>query len=127
MSITTEGPHKLYTRVVDNAGNESDWREDTIGIDKTVPTLSVDCGQASWRNTLATYAAPIAETPIGEVTTEHILEDLQPIWLAKPETASRVRGRIERVLDAAKASGETTEAATELLPSSNPTAHPSAN
>jgi hypothetical protein len=56
VSITTEGRHKLYTRVVDNAGNESDWREDTIGIDKTVPTLSVDCGQASWRNTPATCA-----------------------------------------------------------------------
>ena len=44
-SITTEGPHKLYTRVVDTAGNESAWREDTIGIDKTVPALTVDCGE----------------------------------------------------------------------------------
>ena len=44
VSITTEGPHTLYTRVVDTAGNVSDWREDTIGIDKTIPTLTVDCG-----------------------------------------------------------------------------------
>ena len=58
-----------------------------------------------WRNTLTTYAAPIADTPIAEVTTEQILGVLQPIWLTKPETASRVRGRIERVLDAAKAIG----------------------
>ena len=56
-----------------------------------------------WRNTLTTYAAPIADVPIDEVTTEQILGVLQPIWLTKPETASRVRGRIERVLDAAKA------------------------
>ena len=54
VSITTEGPHKLYTRVVDTAGNESAWREDTIGIDKTVPALTVDCGQVTWRNTPAT-------------------------------------------------------------------------
>jgi integrase len=39
------------------------------------------------------------------VTTEQILGLLQPIWLTKPETASRVRGRIERVLDAAKVKG----------------------
>ena len=58
-----------------------------------------------WRNTLTTYAAPIADTVIAEVTTEQILGVLQPIWLTKPETASRVRGRIERVLDAAKAIG----------------------
>ena len=58
-----------------------------------------------WRNTLTTYAAPIADVAIDEVTTEQILGVLQPIWLSKPETASRVRGRIERVLDAAKARG----------------------
>ena len=54
VSITTEGPHKLETRVVDIAGNASDWRADTVGIDKIVPTLAVDCGAATWRNTPAT-------------------------------------------------------------------------
>lgn len=58
-----------------------------------------------WRNTLGTYAKPIANRPISQVTTEDILAILQPIWLSKAETASRVRGRIERVLDAAKAKG----------------------
>lgn len=58
-----------------------------------------------WRNTLKTYAAPVFAVPIAEVTTEQILGVLQPIWLSKPETASRVRGRIERVLDAAKVKG----------------------
>lgn len=56
-----------------------------------------------WRNTLTTYAKPLFDLPITAVTTEHILAVLQPIWLAKPETASRLRGRIERILDAAKA------------------------
>jgi len=58
-----------------------------------------------WRNTLNTYAKPIFEVPINEVTTEQILGILQPIWLSKAETASRLRGRIERILDAAKAKG----------------------
>ena len=58
-----------------------------------------------WRNTLETYAKPLADVPIAEVTTDNVLAVLEPIWLSKPETASRVRGRIERVLDAAKVKG----------------------
>lgn len=58
-----------------------------------------------WRNTLKTYAEPLWAVPIDGVTTEQILGVLQPIWLTKSETASRLRGRIERVLDAAKAKG----------------------
>ena len=49
VSITAAGSHKLETRVVDVAGNASDWRIDTIGIDKTNPTLSVNCGGDAWR------------------------------------------------------------------------------
>lgn len=58
-----------------------------------------------WRNTLKTYAKPLWDVPIDGVTTEQILAVLQPIWLTKAETASRLRGRIERVLDAAKVKG----------------------
>ena len=58
-----------------------------------------------WRNTLDTYAKPLADLPIAAVTTDDILAVLTPIWLTKAETASRVRGRIERVLDAAKVRG----------------------
>ncbi|MET3717432.1 integrase arm-type DNA-binding domain-containing protein [Pseudomonas sp. PvP001] len=57
-----------------------------------------------WLNTLTTYAFPvIGGTPTEEVTTEQILRILTPIWHTKPETASRVRNRMEMVLDAAKA------------------------
>lgn len=56
-----------------------------------------------WRNTLQTYAASMWDVPIADVQTDQVLECLRPIWLSKPETASRVRGRIERVLDAARA------------------------
>ncbi|MEP3421622.1 MAG: integrase arm-type DNA-binding domain-containing protein [Erythrobacter sp.] len=59
-----------------------------------------------WRSTLKTYAYPhFGDLPVSEVGTEHVLAALKPIWREKPETASRVRGRIERVLDAAKVEG----------------------
>jgi integrase len=58
-----------------------------------------------WRNTLTEYAAPVWGKRIDEVDTAAVLACLTPIWQAKPETASRVRGRIERVLNAAKAEG----------------------
>jgi len=57
-----------------------------------------------WRNTLDTYAHPyFGDLPVGDVSTEHVLAALEPIWRAKPETATRVRGRIESVLDYATA------------------------
>jgi integrase len=59
-----------------------------------------------WRNTLATYAYPIlGPVPVQQVDTALVLEVLEPIWPDKPETASRVRGRIETVLDWASARG----------------------
>lgn len=58
-----------------------------------------------WRSTLTGHAKALSDVPINEVTTEQVLAVLQPIWLSKHETASRLRGRIERVLDAAKVKG----------------------
>lgn len=58
-----------------------------------------------WRNTLETYAAAIWKTDVAAIETRHVLEVLQPIWGKKRETARRVRGRLERILDAAKAQG----------------------
>lgn len=59
-----------------------------------------------WANTLETYAEPfIGNLPPDDITTDHVLSVLQPIWFDKPETASRVRNRMELVLDAAKARG----------------------
>jgi integrase len=52
-----------------------------------------------WSNTVATYAAPIiGKTPISLVETGDILQILSPIWTEKPETASRLRGRLESIL-----------------------------
>jgi integrase len=60
---------------------------------------------AQWRMMLEVYAAPLRDLPIDEVSTEAVLAALQPIWQTKHATASRLRGKIEAVLDAAKAKG----------------------
>jgi integrase len=60
---------------------------------------------AQWRTTLAGYASPIWSKPVAAVDTADVLRILSPLWSTKPETASRLRGRIEAVLDAAKAQG----------------------
>jgi hypothetical protein len=57
-----------------------------------------------WENTLKTYVSPIlGALPVQAIDTALITKVLQPIWSAKPETASRIRGRIETVLNWAKA------------------------
>ncbi len=61
---------------------------------------------AQWTATIAAYANPhFGELPVGAIETPHIMAALKPIWTQKPETASRVRGRIESVLDWATVSG----------------------
>jgi integrase len=55
-----------------------------------------------WANTLNTYAYPmIGDLHVGTITKQHVLEIIEPMWLEKAETASRVRTRIETVLDMA--------------------------
>ena len=59
-----------------------------------------------WTATIKTYAEPvIGALPVQAVDTGLVLKILEPIWAAKPETASRLRGRIENILDWAKARG----------------------
>ncbi len=60
--------------------------------------------RAQWATTLEAYAYPhMGDVPVAAVTVGHVMAALEPIWRAKPETASRVRGRIEAVLDYAAA------------------------
>jgi integrase len=74
----------------------------------------IDTMQSAWRNekhraqwcmTLSTYAKSLRSIAVDQITTEDVLRVLKPLWITKPETASRLRGRIEAVLDAAKAQG----------------------
>lgn len=72
--------------------NEGSWRNDKH--------------RQQWKNTLATYVYPvIGDLPVAEVVTCHVLQILEPIWKVKAETANRLRGRVETILDAAKARG----------------------
>ena len=61
--------------------------------------------RAQWKMTLTKYAAPLRSTSVDQVDTAAVLAVLKPLWQTKPETASRLRGRIEHVLDAARAKG----------------------
>ena len=62
--------------------------------------------QQQWENTLATYAVPeIGNLFVKDIELAHILNILRPLWTTKTETASRLRGRLENVLDWAKVHG----------------------
>lgn len=72
------------------AAHKSSWKSDK------------HAGQ--WEATLKTYAYPvIGNLPVQMIETAHVMKIIEPIWETKTETASRVRGRIEKVLDRAKA------------------------
>jgi hypothetical protein len=59
-----------------------------------------------WKNTLETYVYSVfGHLPPAQVDTSLVMKVLAPIWPTKPETASRIRGRIEVILDAAKTQG----------------------
>jgi integrase len=74
------------------AGHEAGWRNPKH--------------RQQWRNTIASYVAPvIGALPVSDVDTPAVLRVLEPIWHDKPETATRLRGRIELVLDYARVQG----------------------
>lgn len=82
---------------------------------REVSALYIEASEAGWNNakhraqwsaTLETYAFPhMGDLPVGEVQTAHVMAALGPIWRTKTETATRLRGRIESVLDYAKVLG----------------------
>jgi integrase len=74
-------------------------------IEAKAPEWRNEKHRAQWKMTLQTYAAPLRSRPVDHIGTADVLAVLKPLWLEKPETASRLRGRIEAVLDAAKAQG----------------------
>jgi integrase len=73
------------------AAKSSEWRNATH--------------RAQWLSTLTNDAAALRGRYVDDIETTDILEVLKPLWTKKPETAARLRGRIEAVLDAAKAQG----------------------
>lgn len=86
-AITFEGYARRYI-----GGKEAGWKNEKH--------------RQQWSNSLRDYAYPtIGHIAVSDVDTELVLKILRPIWSAKKETARRVRGRIEAILNAAKAEG----------------------
>jgi hypothetical protein len=61
--------------------------------------------RSQWRRSLTVEAAGLRSKPVDQITTEDILAVLKPFWGSMPVSANRLRGRIERVLNAARARG----------------------
>lgn len=71
------------------AAHKASWRNEKHG--------------QQWQNTLDKYAAPIMPLPVASIETTHVVGLLEPVWATRTETATRVRQRIEAVLDWATA------------------------
>lgn len=90
--------------------NPKDTRKPTNGatfgdcadrvIEALRPSWRNDKHIAQWEMTLRDYAKPLRRLPANKITTDDVLSVLKPLWNEKPETASRLRGRMERVYDA---------------------------
>ena len=108
---------KLSATVQDRAAKASQARESELEgkTFRMVANSYIAAQEAGWRNlkhrqqwenTLKTYAFPVmGDLPVRDIGVQHVLDVLQPIWSTKPETASRVRMRIEAVLNSAKLMG----------------------
>ncbi len=99
--VTLPGPK----RRVRAQGGITFWDFADKLIDEIEDGFRNDKHRKQWRATLKTHAAKLCEMEIVAIATDDIVATLQPIWLKVPETARRVRGRIERVLDAARVAG----------------------
>lgn len=71
-------------------------------MDSLEPSWKSPKQRGQWEASLTQHAPAIWKADVAQVDTEMVLEALKPIWSTKAETATRVRSRIERVLDAAK-------------------------
>lgn len=112
---------RLRVAVRDGADPLNEKRAKQVEIKEEVPTFAWCCRQyvaaheASWTNekhrfewgsSLKRYAEPVIGTkPVDEIDVNDVHRVLEPIWIAKPETASRLRGRVEAVLGWATAKG----------------------
>jgi integrase len=74
-------------------------------IETMRPSWRSEVHAKQWEVTLTKYAAPLRNLPVDKIDTADVLAVLKPLWLDRYVTARRLRDRIERVLDAAKARG----------------------
>ncbi|MEW6389604.1 MAG: integrase arm-type DNA-binding domain-containing protein [Pseudomonadota bacterium] len=113
--LKTQGVDPIDARAASRPAPEPPPEADRGLSFKNAAAAYIDANSAAWRNakheaqwssTLTTYAYPVfGERAVDEIDTALVLKVLEPIWSTKAETASRLRGRIESVLDWAKARG----------------------
>jgi integrase len=84
------------------ASKQAGWRNPKHRDQWSMTLLGID---PSGEPSVHDYCKPIRNLPIGDVDSNAVLKVLSPIWSTKPETASRIRSRIENVLDAARVAG----------------------
>lgn len=83
-----------------------DYAKDVIAKIASVKLWKNKKHQSQWTNTIETYAIPvIGNKRVNEITRKDIVEILNPIWLTKNETASRVRGRLDNIFSYAVTDG----------------------
>ena len=109
------GIDPITARVEDRAAKARAEAEASERTFKAAATALVQSKQAGWKNakhaaqwlsTLEAHAYPvIGDLPVATIATDDVLRVLRPIWARIPETASRLRQRIEAVLDAARVKG----------------------
>jgi integrase len=115
--LRLDGVDPLEARKADKARKaaEAAARAASLVTFKKAATDYIEANKAAWRNekhawqwsaTLEAHVYPvIGNVAVRDITTGHVTRILQPIWTTKAETAARVRGRIETVLDFAKVHG----------------------
>jgi integrase len=116
-AIVREGRDPLAEREAEKAKRNADAaRLKAAAISfGTVAAMYIAAHEASWRSpehrrqwrlSLARYVLPmIGDAPVGGVDTATVTQILEPLWRAKTETASRLRGRIESIIDYARVQG----------------------
>ncbi len=78
-------------------------------IERMSPQWTSKVHEYQWLHTINSFANPIiGNLSLQEITTQHVLEILTPIWTTKHETARRLRGRIEKIIAAATTQGHRT-------------------
>lgn len=111
-SLLTTGANPVEARrIARHTATEPQQRDITFGDYAEQYIASVESGwrnpvhRQQWRNSLRDHAKNLKNLPVASIGTDDVLATLQPIWTKIPETADRVRGRIEKILNAAKARG----------------------
>jgi integrase len=97
-SITFAAAAKRFVKA-----NRAGWKNVKHADQWQMTLLGVDPNGKPAKND---YCKTIRDLPIGAIDTTLVLRIIEPIWATKTETANRIRGRIEQVIDAAKAKGE---------------------